>query len=81
MDLQTVTLAGLACIGVVNVVTMWKPNLDSRVKFGIALITAFGILFVPQDFGNIILEKLKLAIEIAFASSGTYKLLSKAGGA
>lgn len=74
MDLLNSTLAGLAVIGVVNVVTFYKPTLDSKVKFAIALVTAFAMTFVPVELGNIILDKLKLAIELAFATSGAYKL-------
>lgn len=80
MDIQTTSLAGLVAIGAVNVVTMFKPELDSRIKFGISLVVAFAVLFVPQELGNMILEKLRLAIEVAFAASGLYKLASKAGG-
>lgn len=74
MDLTNSTLAGLAVIGVVNVVAFYKPALDSKMKFAIAVATAFAITFVPVELGNIILEKLKLAIELAFATSGAYKL-------
>lgn len=80
MDIQTTSLAGLVAIGVVNVITMFKSDLDSRIKFGISLVVAFAVLFVPQELGNMILEKLRLAIEVAFAASGLYKLASKAGG-
>jgi hypothetical protein len=41
---------------------------------------AFAFTFVPIDLGNIILEHLKTALTIAFASSGVYKLATKAGG-
>lgn len=79
MEFQSLTLAGLASIGVVNVVLMFKPDIDSRIKFIIAFLTAFAVLFIPQEFGNMLLEKLKLALEVAFASSGTYKLFQVAG--
>lgn len=79
MDLQTISLAGLISIGAVNVLTMFKPEIDSKVKFIVSLIVAFGILFVPQELGNMLLDKLKLAIEIAFAASGAYKLATKSG--
>jgi hypothetical protein len=80
MDLLDTTLAGLVAIGVVNVITMWKPALSSQVKFGIAFVVAFLVLFIPPDLGNIILEKAKIALEVAFASSGVYKLAQKVGG-
>lgn len=80
MDIQTTSLAGLVAIGAVNVVTMFKPELDSRLKFAISLVVAFAVLFVPQELGNMLLEKLRLAIEVAFAASGLYKLATRAGG-
>lgn len=80
MDIQTTSLAGLVALGVVNVITMFKADLDSRIKFGISLVVAFAVLFVPQELGNMLLEKLRLAIEVAFAASGLYKLATRAGG-
>jgi len=80
MDLQNITLAGLTAIGVVNVMTMWKPDIDSRIKFAASFVVAFIVLFIPPEFGNTILEKAKIAVEVAFASSGVYKLAQKSGG-
>lgn len=79
MELQNLTLAGLASIGMVNIVLMWKPEIDSRIKFIIAFLTAFAVLFVPAEFGNLLLEKLKMALEVALSSSGVYKLSQVAG--
>lgn len=80
MDLSGMTFIGLVTVGVVNVVTFFKPNLDSKVKFAIALVAAFVLTFVPADLGVLILDKLKIAIEVALASSGAYKLAMKVGG-
>lgn len=80
IDLQSATFIGLITLGVVNVVLMFKADLDSRIKFLIAAIVAFGLTFVPTEFSNIILEKIKIALEVAFASSGAYKLAQKVGG-
>ena len=74
------TLAGLVAIGAVNVLTMWKPDMDSKVKFLISFIVAFLVLFVPPDLGNILLDKAKEAIIIALSASGVYKLTQKIGG-
>lgn len=79
MDFQTVTLPGLIAIGVVNVIAMFKPELDGRIKFGLSALAAFAVLFVPQNISNIVLENLKVALEAAFAASGVYKLAQKAG--
>lgn len=81
MELGGLTFIGLATIGVVNVVLFFKPNIDQKVKFGIAFISAFAFTFVPAELGNILLDKAKIAIEVAFASSGGYKLISLLGGA
>ena len=80
MDLTNITFAGLAAIGVVNVITFFKPGLDNKVKFGLSFVTAFVFTFIPPELGNLLLDKAKTAIEIAFAISGTYKLAQKVGG-
>ena len=74
MDLTNLTLAGLVALGIVNVVTFFIPNLDTKIKFLVAFLAAFIVTFVPADLGSIILDKAKFALEIAFASSGAYKL-------
>jgi hypothetical protein len=80
MDLTSATFIGLVTLGVVNVISFYKPGLDSKYKFAISVAVAFGLTFVPADMGNLILEKLKVALEVAFAASGTYKLAQKIGG-
>lgn len=81
MDLTSVTLAGLAAIGAVNVATFFVPALDSKVKFALSAVAAFLVIaFVPISLGNLWLEWIKEAIAIAFAASGGYKLFQKAGG-
>lgn len=80
MDLSNVTFIGLITVGVVNVLSFWKPNIDSRIKFAVAAGVAFGLTFVPAEISNIILDKAVQALEVAFASSGAYKLAIKAGG-
>lgn len=80
MDIGYLTLAGLVAIGVVNVITMYKPDIDSRLKFGISAVAAFVVTFVPPELGNVILEKAREAILVAFAASGGYKIATKAGG-
>jgi hypothetical protein len=80
MDLQSLALPGLVALGVVNVLTMFKPDIDSRIKFAASGLVAFGVLFVPAELGSMLADKVKQAIEIAFATSGLYKLATKAGG-
>lgn len=81
MDLQSLTLAGLASVGVVNVVSFFYPKLDSKIKFALSAVAAFAVIaLVPADLGNQILEWAKEALVIALAASGGYKIASKAGG-
>lgn len=80
MDITNLTLAGLVALGVVNVITIWKPELDSKYKFIASLVTAFAVTFIPADLGVTILNHAKLALEVAFAASGVYKVATKAGG-
>lgn len=80
MDIANLTLSGLAVIGIVNVISFFKPNMDSRIKFAISFIVAFVVTFIPVEIGNVILEKSREALTIAFASSGVYKLAQKSGG-
>lgn len=80
MDLINLSLAGLSAVGAVNVATFFKPDLKSEVKFALSFISALLIIaLVPVDLGNIILEYVKQALVIAFAMSGTYKLVTKVG--
>jgi len=80
MDLSNITFIGLMVVGVVNVVTFFKKDIKSEYKFAISLFVAFALTFVPESIGNMILDKAKIALEIAFAASGTYKLATRAGG-
>jgi hypothetical protein len=79
MDIFSLGLAGLVAIGVVNVIDIFHPIADSRIKFIIAFVSAFIVLFIPQELGNVIFDKAKLALEIAVASSGLYKLSQVVG--
>jgi hypothetical protein len=80
MDFANLTFIGLATLGFVNVLSFFKPDMKSEIKFGLSVVAAFLFTFVPADLGNVIFEKAKLALETAFAASGTYKLVTKAGG-
>ena len=80
MDLANATFIGLATLGMVNVTTFFYPNLDSKLKFGLSIVAAFVLTFVPPSIGVLVLDKAKLAIETALAVSGSYKLAMKVGG-
>lgn len=71
---------GLITVGVVNVITFYKPDLDSKIKFTISLVVALALSFMPESFGGYVADRIKVAIEIAFAASGAYKLMTRAGG-
>lgn len=80
MDLQNLTFAGLAAVGVVNVLTFFRPELDSKVKFAVSLVAAFAFSFIPEALSNVLLERSMVALQIAFMASGTYKIAQKVGG-
>lgn len=80
MDITNVSLVGLIALGIVNVISFFKPEMDSRVKFAASLIAAFAVTFIPEEIGIILLDKIKLALEAAFAASGVYKMTQKIGG-
>lgn len=80
MDIKDLTLVGLIALGVVNVISFFKPEMKSELKFGLSFLVAFGVTFVPVETASIILQNAKIALEAAFAASGVFKLASKAGG-
>lgn len=80
MDFTSITFAGLMTLGFVNVVTFFQPDIDSKIKFFISFLFALAVLFVPVELGNMLLDKMKQAIEIALVTSGGYKIAQKAGG-
>lgn len=79
IDLANVTFIGLMTIGFVNVLTFFKPGLDSKIKFGSSVLVAFALTFVPADIGVVVLDKAKVAIETALLASGVYKIAQKVG--
>jgi hypothetical protein len=80
MELFELALPGLVALGVVNVISFFKPDMDSRIKFAVSFVVALAVLFVPEDLGFMLADKIKEALTIAFAASGIYKLATKAGG-
>lgn len=79
-SLANIGLVGLVALGVVNVVSLFKPDLDSRIKFMLSFLVAFGVTFIPEELGSLILQNAKVALQAAFSASAAYKLFSKAGG-
>lgn len=79
IDFQSITFIGLATLGIVNVVTLFVADLDSRYKFIISIVAAFVLTFVPETIGIMLFDKMKIALEVAFAASGGYKLAQVVG--
>lgn len=79
MDIVNLGFTGLMTIGFVNVLSWFLPNLKSEYKFGLSVVFAFLLSFVPVELGNVIANKLVEALKIAGASSGAYKIAQKMG--
>jgi len=79
-DLGSATLVGLAIIGAVNAITIFRPETDSRTKFILSVLVALIIGFIPENLGTDILNRLVVALTAAFAASGGYKISQKLGG-
>ena len=67
--LTNITFVGLAVLGIVNVITLFKEDLDSKYKFLISVVAAFALTFVPESLGVVLLDKMKIALQVAFAAS------------
>lgn len=71
----------LMTIGAVNGLSIAKKHFSktdedfsSATKYGLSIVIAFALTFVPAELQNIFLEKAKQALEVAAAASGVYKL-------
>lgn len=80
MDVFELSFIGLMTLGFVNVITFYKPSLDSKIKFALSVVFAFALTFVPAEIGVAILDKAKEALGVALMMSGVYKLGQKVGG-
>lgn len=80
MDLTNVALTGLVAIGIVNVISFFKPGMPAWLKFALSAVGAFAVTWIPAEFSNLLLQKIKAALEAAFMASGGYKLAQKIGG-
>lgn len=74
------TFIGLATVGFVNVLSYFQPYMGSKEKLAATFAFAFILTFIPNEIGIMVFDKAKIAIEVAFASSGAYKIATKAGG-
>lgn len=80
MDFGSLTLTALFAVGAVNVVLLFKPDIDSKWKFVISFLAALVAYFIPADLGVVLLNAIKEAIAAAIIGSGIYKVATKAGG-
>lgn len=80
MDIYEFGFVGLMTYGFINVLSIFKPGIDSKIKFAASLLVAFLLLWVPVDLGNLLFDKMKAAISIAVAMSGISALATKSGG-
>ena len=80
MDFASMTLTALFAVGAANVVMMFWPTADSRVKFFVSFVAALIAYFIPADLQSIAANAVKEAIAAAIIGSGIYKVAQKAGG-
>lgn len=79
IDLGNATLAGLAIIGAVNAVVIFRPQTSSQAKFIISVVVALIVGFLPLAAQGYIMAHLIGALTAAFAASGGYKIAQKLG--
>lgn len=77
-DFQTATFIALVTFGAVHFISYilskrYNTELDSDQKIILSVIIAFGLSFVPAEFGNEIANRIKDAIAVAIALNGAYQ--------
>lgn len=80
VDFSSMSLVALVIIGVVNVISFFKPDIDSKIKFGVAVVVAIAVGFIPPEIAGEWQWRITQALMAAFASSGVYKVSQKIGG-
>jgi hypothetical protein len=80
MDFSSLTLTALFAVGAANVVMLFWPTADSRVKFFVSFLAALIAYFIPADLQSVFANAIKEAIAAAIIGSGIYKVAQKAGG-
>lgn len=70
MDVLNIVALGAVAVGAVNVLGMFFPTADSRVKWALSFVIALVFLFLPVSLGNEIMDKLVTALEVALGASG-----------
>lgn len=79
MDFDFISLFNLgfvpfATFGAVAAFNFWK-KLDSKQNFLLSVGFAIAFSFVPADWGNVILNKVKDGVSVAVVLNGAYQFL------
>lgn len=77
-DLQTATFIALGTFGIVHFIAYvlkkrYQIEMASDTKIILSVAVAFGLSFVPTEFGNEIASRIKDAIAVAIALNGAYQ--------
>lgn len=80
LDLGSYGFTGLMVIGAVNAVTILFGEMTNQQKLLLSFVVAIAVSFIPVEIGNLIYDKAVVALSVALASSGGYKIAQKVGG-
>ena len=75
VDIEALGFVGLVSFGIVSLVN-YKYHLTPLQNFGLSVVFAFVLGFVPADWGNFFFNKLKEALAIAGVVNGAYQSIS-----
>lgn len=74
IDFASFGFVALMSFGIVAIIN-FKWKLTSLQNFGLSVLFAFLLGFVPADLGNMIANRIKDAISIATSLTGAYKAM------
>jgi len=85
MELEQIVSLGyvaLITFGVVWIVSKvaekrFKIELDSDTKFGLSVVVAIAVSFIPADLGNEIVNRIRDGFGVATGIAGFYQMSSK----
>lgn len=78
-------LQGVLAFGTVGAISLiikkrFGKDLDGDIKLYLLVLLAFAFGFIPADFGNLVLEKLKVAVAIGVGVNALNTAFNKVGG-
>lgn len=76
MDIFALGSTAIITFGIVWAISLFI-KLDSRFKFGLSVVIAVAVSFIPADLGNEIMNRVKDGVGIATALAGFYQMMSK----